>query len=77
MIQLYYFASLREKTGKQSEEIPFQSLTVQEALNWLHNSYPTISTKHLMVAINEEYATKQEMIQQGDTVAFIPPVSGG
>ena len=32
---------------------------------------------NVMVAINEEYAMDQDVIQSGDTVAFIPPVSGG
>lgn len=30
-----------------------------------------------MVAINEEYANENDIIQTGDTVAMIPPVSGG
>ena len=31
-----------------------------------------------MVAINEEFATDSEIIQEkGDIIAFIPPVSGG
>ncbi|WP_374049830.1 MoaD/ThiS family protein [Neobacillus sp. PS3-34] len=30
-----------------------------------------------MAAINEEFAGNEELIQDGDVVAFIPPVSGG
>ncbi len=32
---------------------------------------------NVMVAVNEEFATDSEVIKEGDTVAFIPPVSGG
>ncbi|PAF11588.1 molybdopterin synthase sulfur carrier subunit, partial [Shouchella clausii] len=31
----------------------------------------------VMAAVNEEFASDEEVIQNGDTVAFIPPVSGG
>jgi molybdopterin synthase sulfur carrier subunit len=30
-----------------------------------------------MVAVNEEYAEPDDVIKSGDTVALIPPVSGG
>jgi molybdopterin synthase sulfur carrier subunit len=30
-----------------------------------------------MAAINEEFAPNEEVIQEGDVIAFIPPVSGG
>ena len=30
-----------------------------------------------MVSINEEFAAKDEIIQDGEMIAFIPPVSGG
>ena len=30
-----------------------------------------------MIAINEEYAVDGDLIQPGDVVALIPPVSGG
>ena len=43
----------------------------------------TISEKYdikidtVMVSINEEFAPNNEIIQEGETIAFIPPVSGG
>jgi molybdopterin converting factor small subunit len=30
-----------------------------------------------MVAVNQEYADRQTVLQNGDEVAIIPPVSGG
>jgi sulfur-carrier protein len=33
--------------------------------------------KHVMFAVNEEYVLDNETIHPGDTVALIPPVSGG
>ncbi|MDX5871524.1 molybdenum cofactor biosynthesis protein MoaE [Bacillus cereus group sp. BfR-BA-01344] len=39
-------------------------------------TYVAISNE-IMVAINEEYANEDDIIQTGDVVAMIPPVSGG
>jgi molybdopterin synthase sulfur carrier subunit len=30
-----------------------------------------------VVAVNEEYATEDRILEDGDVVAFIPPVAGG
>ncbi|MDV2687648.1 MoaD/ThiS family protein, partial [Alkalihalophilus lindianensis] len=31
----------------------------------------------IMTAINEEFVSNDEVIAEGDEIAFIPPVSGG
>jgi sulfur-carrier protein len=31
----------------------------------------------VMTAVNEEFAANDEVIHDGDEIAFIPPVSGG
>ena len=30
-----------------------------------------------MIAVNEEYALDEQVINKGDVIALIPPVSGG
>ena len=77
MIQLNYFARLRELTGKSEETIKGSSMTVQDLLDWAENTYPGFGKDTIHVAINEEYALKSDVIQSGDVCAFIPPVSGG
>ncbi|MED3844460.1 MoaD/ThiS family protein [Geobacillus stearothermophilus] len=36
-----------------------------------------VSLGRVMTAVNEEYARDESPLHAGDTVAFIPPVSGG
>ncbi len=46
--------------------------------NLLETTYPRL--QHLssyMIAINNEYATDTQCIEEGDEIALIPPVSGG
>ncbi len=77
MIKVHYFARLRELTGKSEEMVDRQSMTVQQLLDWAENTYPGFGTDAIHVAVNEEYALKDDIIQSGDVCAFIPPVSGG
>ncbi|MGE7880443.1 molybdopterin converting factor subunit 1 [Bacillus sp. NPDC094077] len=78
MITILLFANLREEVG--SDRLVFstkQEMTVQQLKEWLKDSYHLQSLDTVMIAINEEFVTNEEMIKVGDTVALIPPVSGG
>jgi len=78
MITILLFANLREEVGLDrfiiSEK---EEMTVQQLKEWLKASYGLQSLDKVMVAVNEEFVTNEEMIKAGDIVAFIPPVSGG
>ncbi|KAA0955778.1 molybdopterin converting factor subunit 1 [Sporosarcina sp. ANT_H38] len=77
MIKVNYFARLRELTGKSDETIDQQSMTVRELLDWAETTYPGFGKETVHVAVNEEYALKEDFVHSGDICAFIPPVSGG
>lgn len=36
-----------------------------------------LTERELLVAINEQLASQQNMVQPGDTIALFPPVTGG
>ena len=77
MIRVQYFARLRELAGKGSETLERSQMTVQELLDWAEETYPGFGKDDVQVAVNEEYALAEDVIQSGDECAFIPPVSGG
>lgn len=77
MIQVYYFAGLRDVAGKAEETVDREKWTVQELLDWVEEAYPAFRNKAVFVAVNEEYASREDDIHSGDIVALIPPVSGG
>ena len=77
MIKVNYFARLRELTGKAEETIDKETMTVGELLDWAETTYPGFGKDTVHVAVNEEYALKEDVIHSGDICAFIPPVSGG
>lgn len=77
MIKILLFAGLQECIGKDTLELNLEEASVRD-LKWkLKEQYPSSNLDDVMTAINEEYALDTDIVKQGDTVAFIPPVSGG
>lgn len=76
MITLLFFAYLKEAVGKEQLQLDYQPITVKQLKQQLATDYG-LDLQHVMVAVNEEYAKEDQVLQAGDIVAFIPPVSGG
>ncbi|WP_078548148.1 molybdopterin converting factor subunit 1 [Litchfieldia alkalitelluris] len=77
MITVLLFAHLQEVLGKEKIEIDCAPLTVAELKQYLKESFGFEQISQVMIAINEEYGVDEDVIQPGDIVALIPPVSGG
>ncbi len=74
------FAQLAETVGANRLELDLQDgSTVSDALDTLSGSHPGIADLRpiLAVAVNERYCTQSTALTDGDTIALIPPVSGG
>ncbi len=75
-INVLFFASLREQLGSGDAQLPFRSdLTVEDVWN-LSTSQRALPA-NLLVAVNQEYVSFNQTIEDGDEVAFFPPVTGG
>lgn len=75
VIKVLYFASLREQVGKSCEQIaPCGIKTASDV--WQKTNGCALSAASL-VAINMQYAKPEDKVQDGDEVAFFPPVNGG
>lgn len=79
MIEILLFGSAREAVGKSSLRVPATSFSnVAQFRVWMQTQYPMLNALHTYaVAVNETFARDDESIQTGDTLAIIPPVSGG
>jgi len=73
-IQVKFFASLRERVGMRDITID-TATTVNDVWNIATNNAELPA--NVLVAINLEYAQLDNHVQQGDEVAFFPPVTGG
>jgi molybdopterin synthase catalytic subunit len=74
------FASVREAVGKSEIQLDMPAgASVSQLLSALRGQYPQIGAglEAGMVAVNQEYASQETLLADGDEVAVIPPVSGG
>lgn len=74
------FASLREAAGRPEVELDLPSgASAEDAWRALTGSYPSLAERraHLAASVNHRYASFETILDDGDEVVFIPPVSGG
>ncbi|SHM92711.1 molybdopterin converting factor subunit 1 [Gracilibacillus kekensis] len=77
MIEILLFAQLQEEAGTDNITMDLSNVTVKKLKEQLQNTYGFQQIKESMIAVNESYALDDDIIKAGDTVAIIPPVSGG
>ena len=79
-VKVQMFAVLRDITGTESLalELPAGARAI-DIWNMLRERHPQLApmAEPPMTAVNEEYAAHDSLLQDGDRIAFIPPVSGG
>ena len=75
-IHVKYFASLRDVVGRRDDLLETdEKLTVAEVWTRLVPNQPIPS--NILFAVNMEYTESSHIVQDGDEVAFFPPVTGG
>lgn len=77
MVKVLLFAELQELIGHNELDLSIEETNVLQLKQRLEKDYPALNLNKVMTAVNEEYANDGDIIAAGDTVAFIPPVSGG
>ena len=73
-VTIYYFAYLREKRGVAEEQ---RTLSFPQSVGELFQSIFTMPIQGIRFSINQEFVPSHQMIEEGDEVAFLPPVGGG
>ena len=84
MIDILYFARLRERLGRAGEriELPAGVATAGDLVahlrgrggNWAGSLG---EGETVLIAVNQEMARPETPVQDGDEVALFPPVTGG
>jgi sulfur-carrier protein len=79
MVQILLFASLAQQAGTQKVSLDINdSVSVEQIRSKLQVKVGELKgLENALVALNEEYVELTDEVKDGDTVAFIPPVSGG
>jgi molybdopterin synthase sulfur carrier subunit len=83
MLNIKYFASLRERLGIGDEQLlcPSEVSTIKDLRVFLAargGEWARLTTmKNLRCALNQAMADDTATVRDGDEVAFFPPVTGG
>lgn len=79
-VDILLFASLAEVAGtdRLAWDAP-EGSSVQDVIDWCVQAHPPLARwqTSIATAINETYVNRDHPVHQGDTLALIPPVSGG
>lgn len=79
-IRVLFFGMLKDAAGTAEDrlELP-EGASVEAALDAACARWKEIASRRrsTVVAVNQKYALKTDVLKEGDEVAFLPPVSGG
>ncbi len=79
-IRVLFFASLSDITGIRETSVDAREFTdAISVFNKFAGDFPALETyrSSALFAVNSEFARPASPVQDGDEVAFFPPVSGG
>ena len=78
-IKILVFGIAKDIVGGSSADVAIiENMRVQDLRALLEEHYPRLKQlSTYMIALNNEYAKGDELINERDEIAIIPPVSGG
>lgn len=79
-VKLLFFGAARDVAGyDQVDFVLPPATTAADALAEIKKAYPDLHRfgRSLLFAVNQEYATADRLVSDGDELAVFPPVSGG
>ena len=77
-VQVLFFGATADAVGKREIEIDLTGETrAGDAFREIVRDYPQLENHSLLFAVNQEYASVDEIIRNGDELAVFTHVSGG
>ena len=72
------FGIVKDILGGKEKVVELQGQTIADLRQELNEKYPALSgLRSLFIAVNNNYAEDETILQETDEIALIPPVSGG
>ena len=78
-VKIALFGITKEIIGSAKLNYPLgEQASVKDLISSLKASYPALGNLNsLLIAVNDEYATPEQLLTEQDEIALIPPVCGG
>ncbi|MGB0155337.1 MAG: MoaD/ThiS family protein [Verrucomicrobiales bacterium] len=81
MIRVLFFSVLRDLTGADQIDVAVEreGLTVADVIQLVYENHSRIEEwdSKLLIAVNGEFAERDDMLKDGDELALMPPLQGG
>lgn len=74
-MKLLFFGRLRD--GAPPGPVPAGIKDVEALRSWLGRGRPDLLDATIRIAVNDEMILDNRALDEGDEVAFLPPMSGG
>jgi molybdopterin converting factor small subunit len=76
--RVLFFGATAAVTGERRIELPVEAMfTAGQLFDQLIERYPDLARHKLLLSVNQQYATGEEVIHDGDELAIFTAVSGG
>ena len=77
-IRVLFFGATAEIAGTREKLLSIdEPLRSQDILAMVKKEHPALNTRKLLLSINQEFASGDESVTDGDELAIFTPVSGG
>ena len=77
ILKLKYFGMIAEAIGKNEESFNFSGKTIADLDVILKNNTPKLDTMNYKFAVNQAMVTQDEILNDNDEIALLPPFAGG
>jgi molybdopterin converting factor subunit 1 len=79
-VRTKFFAAIKDIVGMSEAEHDLPcGTTAGDLFHWYCQQHPSLSryANNMMISVNLEFVPPETRLNEGDEIAFIPPVSGG
>ena len=78
VVQILFFGATADIAGQRRIEVVMPPETIaKDIFEQLISQYPQLAKHRLLFSVNQQYATGDEIIRDGDELAIFTAVSGG
>ncbi len=77
-VQVLFFGATADEAGAREIEIELnENAKASDAFSEIVGKFPRLAQHKLLFAVNQEYASGDEIVKDGDELAIFTAVSGG